>query len=170
MANSFIYIYKKKLPNNPGSKHFSDKHFVSIVLLAVVDANGKFVVVDVGSCGGNSGGGVFARFQLGRRLLSDKYIYSRTSLVPGTNFELPYVFVADDAFPPRENLTKRFPPQIKKKLTDTQTRLSRCPEYFRNFLVPPKLFWSKKLKAVFIICCKQWCSFGILSKKKLPKN
>ena len=46
---------------------------------------------------------------------------------------------------------KRFPAQIKEKRTNTQTGLSRCPEYFRNFLVPPKLFWSKKVEAVFII-------------------
>ena len=55
-------------------------------------------------------------------------------------------------------------PQIKERV-DTQTGTSICPECFRNFPVPLQLFWSKKVETLFIPCCKQWCSDGILSRK-----
>ena len=117
---------RTKKPRRSGSKYFKYKHYFSIVLLAVTDANGKFVVVDVGSCGGNSDGGVSGRSALGTIILSNKLsvpqkgflfclfvclfvvVFCFVLFLPGTDIEIPYVFVADDAFPLTENL-KPFP-------------------------------------------------------------
>ena len=82
--------------------------FCSIVLLAVTDANGKFVVVDVGSYGGNSDGGVFNCSTFGKKLLAGKLAIPPNDCIPGTDIELPYTFVADDAFPLKENIMKPF--------------------------------------------------------------
>jgi hypothetical protein len=53
---------------NSGSKFFSYKHGLSVVLLALADARYKFAVVDIGSYGGNSDGGIFAHSELGKYL------------------------------------------------------------------------------------------------------
>lgn len=97
-----------KKPHRSGSKYFNYKGYCSIVLLAVSDANGKFVIVDVGSYGGNSDGGVFNRSIFGKKLLANKLAIPANTFIPGTDIHLPYTFVADDAFPLRENIMKPF--------------------------------------------------------------
>lgn len=98
-----------KKPNRSGSKFYNYKGYFSIVLLAVTDANGKFIVIDAGSCGGNSDGGVFSRSEFGKRLLAGKLDLPQETVVPDTDITLPFVFVTDDAFPLRENMMKPFP-------------------------------------------------------------
>lgn len=49
-----------KCPKKSGSMFFYYKQFFSIVLLAVADANYKFIMIDVGSYGKNSDGGVLS--------------------------------------------------------------------------------------------------------------
>ena len=115
-----------KKPNKSGSKYYNYKHFFSIILLAVTDASGKFVV-DVGSCGGNSDGGVFSRSSLGKKLMSDKLSIPQRGYIPGTDIELPYMFVADEAFPLRENIMKPFPHrQLATEKEIFNYRLSRA--------------------------------------------
>jgi hypothetical protein len=51
---------KIQAPPNSSSKFFNYKHCFSVVQLALVDAHYKFTVVDIGSYGRNSDGGIFA--------------------------------------------------------------------------------------------------------------
>lgn len=53
-------------PPNSGSQYFNYKRTYSINLLALVDANYKFIAV--GSYGKNSDGGIFANSNLGKAL------------------------------------------------------------------------------------------------------
>ena len=53
---------------NGGSLYFNYKGFHSTVLLALVDAEYKFLAVDVGSYGKNSDGNVFSKPVIGKKL------------------------------------------------------------------------------------------------------
>jgi hypothetical protein len=76
--------------------------------LALVDAHYKFTVVDIGSYGRNSDGGIFAHSKLGKYLethlgiLEDKQL-ARTSCLA------PRIIVDDEAFPLKTYLMKPYP-------------------------------------------------------------
>jgi len=53
---------------NSGSVYFTYKKTVSIILLALVDANYNFIMIDVGSFGRSSDGGIFSHSALGKVL------------------------------------------------------------------------------------------------------
>lgn len=54
-------------PSNSGSNFFNYKK-TSVVLLALVDADYRFIAVDIGSYGKNSNGGIFCISKLGNAL------------------------------------------------------------------------------------------------------
>ena len=66
-----------KQPKNSGSYLFNYKRTFSIVLLALVDANYKFIYVDIGCNGRISDGGVFRNSSLStaidENILNSKY-------------------------------------------------------------------------------------------------
>lgn len=94
-------------PGGTGSLYFNYKKTCSIVLLAVVSADYKFIAVDVGSCGKNSDGGVLAHSDLGKRLKN------RSLGVPADkqllNHSLPFVIVGDEAFPLETYILRPYP-------------------------------------------------------------
>ncbi|XP_018358394.1 PREDICTED: uncharacterized protein LOC108758103 [Trachymyrmex cornetzi] len=55
-------------PTHSGSQFFNYKKYFSIVLLAICDANHKFVWVDIGQCGGISDSGVWSNTELAARV------------------------------------------------------------------------------------------------------
>jgi hypothetical protein len=81
-----------------GSKYFSYKCSVSVVLLALVDARYKFTLVDIGSYGRNSGGGISAHSELGKYIETHLGIPEDEQL-PATSCLSPLVIVGDGVFP-----------------------------------------------------------------------
>ncbi|GFS20270.1 nuclease harbi1, partial [Elysia marginata] len=88
-----------KAPRNAGSKYFNYKGFHSVVLMAVSDARGRFIVIDVGAYGSCSDGGIIQDSTFYKLVKADKLNVPKPSAIPGTDIEAPHVFAADEAFP-----------------------------------------------------------------------
>ena len=119
-------------PACSGSQFFNYKHFFPIVLLAVVDAQYRFLFCDVGSQGRCSDAGVFAESDLNVALQDNILNIPDKSKLPGTDIMFPYCLIADEAFPLREYLLKPYP---QRNLTKAQrifnyriSRARRCVE------------------------------------------
>ncbi|XP_029348121.1 uncharacterized protein LOC115034802 [Acyrthosiphon pisum] len=81
-------------PSNTGSEYFNYKNYFSIVLMAVVDANYKFLVVDIGAYGKGSDSLVFQDSHFGQRLQRDELDLPQASIIDGYNEPVfPYVFL-----------------------------------------------------------------------------
>nr|CAH7742340.1 unnamed protein product [Callosobruchus chinensis] len=63
-------------PPNTGSQFYNYKKEFSIVLLALVDGDYRFITVDVGGYGRNSDGGIFRSSQLGKSNNQENRIYN----------------------------------------------------------------------------------------------
>ncbi|RVE67428.1 hypothetical protein OJAV_G00102880 [Oryzias javanicus] len=100
-----------KVPPNLGSQLHNYKGPFSIVLLAVVDAFGRFRLIDVGDYGRTSDGGILANSTFGQALRCGKLNLPPDCPLPGAEHRgpLPHVFVADEAFPLRRNMMRPFP-------------------------------------------------------------
>lgn len=96
-------------PPNSGAEYYNYKGDFSIVLLAVVDADLKFIFVDVGTNGRISDGGVWAKSNLKAAIENNSLNIPNADVLPRTNVLVPYVLVADDAFPLTEHIMKPFP-------------------------------------------------------------
>jgi len=80
------------------------------VLIAVVDADYKCMMVDVGINGRISDGGVISYTKFGNNLNNKTLNIPKPDLLTNTSYTLPYLFVADDAFAMSENLLKPYSP------------------------------------------------------------
>lgn len=95
-------------PKLSGSLCYNYKGYFSTVLLAVVDANYKFMFVDIGSYGKEGDPGIFERSSLGRMFYSGKLLPPPSQL-PHSDLVLPNIFVGDDAFRLHPNMLKPYP-------------------------------------------------------------
>ncbi|KAK1175525.1 hypothetical protein AOXY_G191 [Acipenser oxyrinchus oxyrinchus] len=99
-------------PASSGSQYYNYKGRYSIVLLAVVDANYCFTIIDVGAFGRNSDGGTLANSALGKALKERKLTIPDNTTLPAADHlgPGPHVIVGDEAFPRRKNLMRPYPP------------------------------------------------------------
>lgn len=93
-----------RCPSHSGSMFHNYKGFFSIVLQALVDANYKFISIDVGGYGKQSDGGTFRASGLHQRLLNGTLQLPENSVLPESNTNMPYVMLADEAYPLMRNL------------------------------------------------------------------
>ena len=98
-----------RCPPHGGSIYFNYKGFHSIVLLAVVDSDYKFLYCDVGSPGASADGGIFADTALRIAIERDTVGFPEPEYLPGSLERVPYSLIGDDAFPLRPWLMKPFP-------------------------------------------------------------
>jgi hypothetical protein len=101
-----------KMPTRSGSLFYNYKHFFSILLLALVDANYCFITVDVGAIGKSSDSNVFKKSNIGRKLESNQLGIPGSSK-PLPNDEngkcMPFVIVGDEAFALSEHVLRPYP-------------------------------------------------------------
>ncbi|XP_037817429.1 protein ALP1-like [Lucilia sericata] len=128
-------------PGNSGSIFYNYKKTFSIVLMAVCDADYKFLFIDIGALGSQSDGGIFARSAFGKMILRNNIELPQEDSLPGTNKSFPYFFVGDNALPLKQNLMR--------------------PYHGRN-LSAVKQNFNKKLSAARVHIEN---SFGILSNR-----
>jgi hypothetical protein len=122
-----------KCPTKSGSLYHNYKGFFSIILLGLVDANYKFLWVDVGIPGSNSDAGIFNASTLKQALESDTLGVPAPAPLPGDDKPTPYFLVGDDAFALKTWMMK---PHAQRNLTHDQRifnyRLSRARRIVEN--------------------------------------
>ncbi|GFO40814.1 protein alp1-like [Plakobranchus ocellatus] len=82
-----------------------------MVLLAMVDADYRFSYVNIGSYGKQSDGGIFSACSLGKALGINALNLPQDSSIDGANAlgPMPYVIVADEAFPLQRHVMRPYP-------------------------------------------------------------
>jgi len=93
-------------PRSEGSKYRNYKRTNSIILLALVDAEYKFIFVDIGKNSRAHDSTVFRESPLGIKLKTNTLNLPQPNTLPGFNINMPYVIIRDDAFTLHTNLMK----------------------------------------------------------------
>lgn len=78
------------------------------MLMAVSNADSNFIYVDVGTNGRVSDGGVWGNCSLNQRIEAGSAGMPDDEVLPNSSKILPYVIVADDAFPLKRHIMKPF--------------------------------------------------------------
>jgi hypothetical protein len=153
-----------RAPKSAGSIYYNYKNEHSIVLLALVSYDYKFLYVDVGTNGRVSDGGVYQQNSLATAVGQNRLKFPEDKCLPGRNKPVPHVIVADAAFPLSERIMKPFP---FRNLTLEQRifnyRLSRARRVvenafgilanrFRIFLTTINLK-PQKVQDITLCCC-----------------
>ncbi|XP_050337752.1 uncharacterized protein LOC126764053 isoform X4 [Bactrocera neohumeralis] len=128
-------------PGNTGCMYYNYKHFFSIVLQGIADANCKFIAVEVGGYGKQSDGGTFSSSKIFNLLKSGELPVPGNTCLPNSEEFVPYVFLGDEAYPLLECLLR---PYSQKEITEDH-------EYFNARL-------SRAGKCIE-------CAFGLLSAR-----
>ncbi|KAJ8353280.1 hypothetical protein SKAU_G00208490 [Synaphobranchus kaupii] len=120
-------------PPNSGSTFFNYKGGFSIVLMALVDHRYCFTVVEIGSHGSSSDGGIFRSSDLGKALQRGDLHLPGPRPLPGTEQPVPHVIVGDEAFPLQNNLMRPYPGrQLDEPRRIFNYRLSRARRVVEN--------------------------------------
>ena len=93
--------------------------------MGLVDADYKFIYMDVGCNGRISDGGVFRNGQLSKALDENTLNIPTAESLPRNSLQLPFVVVGDDAFPLKKYLMKPYPHQGLGLRDDGYVRLDR---------------------------------------------
>jgi len=95
-------------PANTEAQYYNYKHFYSIVLMALVNADHEFIFIDVGKNGRISDGGIIEYTEFYKRLTSGLLNIPN---VMETKNNLNFVFLGDDAFALSKHFLRPFPRQ-----------------------------------------------------------
>ena len=77
--------------------------------MAVVDADYKFITVDIGGFGSNSDGGTWKNSKFGKCFDNNKVNIPEPRNLPNSLIQAPYVLLGDEAFALRPNFLRPYP-------------------------------------------------------------
>ena len=99
-----------RCPKNSGSLYYNYKGFYSIVLMALVDADYRFIWIDVGAQGSASDAQVFNATELKDAIESEEIGFPQPDPLPNDDpdSKTPYFIIGDDAFALRTWMMKPF--------------------------------------------------------------
>lgn len=100
--------FRIKRPPHSGSKFYNFKKFYSVVLQAVVGADYKFIFIEVGGIGKQHDSFTFQNSALYKALTSNMLQIPQPIKLPGSNITVPYVLLADGAYPLKNFLMKPY--------------------------------------------------------------
>lgn len=155
-----------RCPMKSSSLYYNYKGFFSIVLLAVVDANYKFMFIDVGSYGKEGDSGIFEKSTLGKAFFNGTLLPPPRRL-PNSQLLLPHVLIGDDAFKLHPNMMKPYQKEdalannIKGTFNYRLCRARRTSEnafgilsqVFRVFYTPINLLPETVDNVIVVSCC-----------------
>jgi len=96
-------------PQHSGSTYYNYKGSHSLVLLAICDANYKFLVVDIGAEGRQSDGGIFKKSFIGQTLINGEADLPPSKQICEDGPVLPHVLIGDEAFPLTTYMMRPYP-------------------------------------------------------------
>lgn len=124
-----------------GSMYMNYKKFFSIVLLAVVDSDYSFIFVDIGGYGKDCDSSILQNTHFWKLLMQRNLHIPQPKPITEGGLTVPYVFVADDAFPMNEHMLRSYSGHnLSQKQRVFNYRLCRARRYVE-------------------------CAFGIMSNK-----
>ena len=114
-------------PTDSSAMFFNYKKYFSVVLQGLVDANYRFISVDMGGFGKQSDGGTFLDSDLFSFIDGKRISFPEPDFLPHSNVTAPYVMLGDEAYPLLPYLMK---PYERNTLNDRRRnfneRLSRA--------------------------------------------
>lgn len=166
-------------PEHTGILYFNYKGYFSVVLLAMVDANYKFLVVDIGSYGKEGDAGIFNKSNMGR-LVKNGSIFPPPKLLPNSDVLMPHVILGDEAFRLDEHTMKPYCKRQalddwkKRKFNYQLSRARRVSEdtfgiicsTFRVFFTPINVK-PETVDVITLVCC---CLHNFLRDEFLAKR
>ena len=122
-----------KCPSRSGTLYHNYKHFFSVILFALVDADYKFIWADIGGRGAASDAQVYNHSELLQHIEDGTLGLPAPRPLPGDDKPVPFYIVGDDAFALKEHLMK---PYSNRGLTKEERifnyRLSRARRVSEN--------------------------------------
>lgn len=119
-------------PPNSGSYYFNYKGTCSVILLALVDAHYRFIYADVGANGRVSDAAAWQNCGLKQRLETGQIRLPPPKPPALSESLLPYVYVADDAFPLTTNIMKPYSHRTVLRGTNIFLQIIQSKTYCRK--------------------------------------
>ena len=125
-------------PSNAGSDIYNYKKFHSIIIMAVVDANYKFIWLNIGTDGAAGDAQKWNNSQLNLGLSTDRLHLPQAEPFPVDTIDILFFLIGDDAFALKEFLMK---PYGNQNLTHEE-KIFNC-----------KLSWARCILKIPLACC-----------------